>query len=452
MNASRYMFAALVAASILCAARAQESVSETTSPAQAPSPEAAVGNEAAVEERPIQDVVQEYLASKGYSEGENAKGDKTFYVAVGYGVIQAPLDNRGYADSRINAYNKAMLEAKAKMAEYLEIAIKTETEHDYAEGNFGGNEEAEKDETSITAKLRRLLVAKIDKTLREEGVDPDAADRAARERVAKKQLNSDFYKKVISTAAKAEVLGMQVMCSFEGVPRGKKGEIGVVAIWSKKLQAMAQTISLGGSLPSGVGKRPIKEQIPTDKKALLSTFGVQQKIDENGNLVLVSFGQAGAVTDFPTSANAARNKAKMQAMAAIREFAGESVAVVTDAVNAESVEEFENAAESYENASAYSQKIKAVAETLKISGISTVNNWEAKHPLTGRTIYGVVCSWSPGSAARAKTMKQSMDAAAAAVGTAVQGKGGTGAPAPQPVANPNGTMMGQGDDGDEDAF
>ncbi len=433
MNASRTLLAALAAATAFCAAYAQES-----------SPEDAVANEAAVERKTVQDIVSEYLSSKGMTEGENTKRDgSSYYVAVGYGVIQAPLDSRSYGDSRVNAYNKAMLDAKAKMAEYLELAIRTETEHDYAEGNFGGNEEAERDELSIGSKIKRLVVAKLDDALRAEGLDPDAADRAARERVAKKQLNSGFYKKVISTAAKAEITGMQVMCSFEGVPAGKKGEIGVVAIWSPKLQAMAQSISRGGKLPAGVGKKPVKEQIPADKKVLLSTFGVQQKIDESGHLVLVAFGQAGAATDSPQSANAARNKAKMQAMAAIREFAGETVAVTTDAINAESVEEFENAAESYEDVSAYSQKVKAVAESLKISGIATIKNWEAKHPLTGRMVYGAVCSWSPESAARAQSMKRAMDSAASGAGA-----GAT----PQPVANPNGSLQGQGTEADEDAF
>ena len=433
MNYSRSAFAALAAATALCAAHAQEAA-----------PESAVGNEAAVEQKNIHDIVDEYLASKGMSDGENSKKDGSrYYVAVGYGAIQAPLESRSYIDSRVNAYNKAMLDAKAKMAEYLEIVIRTETEHDYSEGNWGGTETAEDNDLSINAKVKRLIMERLDKDLQTEGLHPDETNAEARERNARKRLNSDFYKKVISTAAKAEITGMQVMCSFEGVPAGKKGEIGVVAIWSPKLQAMAQSISNGGKLPSGIGKKPIKEQIPTDKAVLLSTFGVQQKIDENGDLVLVAFGQAGAVTDSPQSTNAARSKAKMQAMAAIREFAGESVAVMTDAVNAENVEEFENAAEEYEDVSAFSQKIKAVAESLNISGIATIKNWDCKHPLTGRTVYGVVCSWSPKQAANAGAMKRSMDATAAGVGAAN---------APLPIANPNGSLQGQGADADDDAF
>ena len=111
MNASRIFLAVLSATTIVCAVHAQEA-----------SPEDAVANEAAVEPKSVQDIVGEYLESKGMAEGENTKKDgSSYYVAVGYGVIQSPLDNRNYTDSRVNAYNKAMLDAKAKMAEFLEI-------------------------------------------------------------------------------------------------------------------------------------------------------------------------------------------------------------------------------------------------------------------------------------------------------------------------------------------
>lgn len=429
--------------SALCAA----SFAQEATPAAA-EPETVIPNEAAVEEKSVRDMIDDYLAAKGWSEGRNEKGDSFFYAAVGISSIQAPLEERGYIDSRVNAYNKAMLKAKAQMAEFLEISIRTETEHSYAEGNIGGNEAAEADEMSISAKIKRLLVAKLDEALREEGIEPESADQAARERVAKKQLNSDVYSKLIRTAAKAEITGMQVCCSFEGVPRGKKGEIGVVAIWSPKLQSMASSLKTGCALPSVAnGKKPIREQIPTDTMALLSTFGVQQKIDENGRMALIGFGQAGAVTDSSQSGVAAENKARLQAMAAIREFAGESVAVVTDCLNAETVEEFENAAEEYENVSAYSQKIKAVSEAMNISGIATVKRWNRKHPLTGKTVYGVVCSWSPLQAADAKGMKAAMDGKAPVSTT-------------KPVAAPEAsqpllvdkTLSNAGADADDDAF
>ena len=118
MKTIRNLVAALLAAS-LSAASAQEAA-----------PEDAVGNEAAVEQKSVQDVVQEYLDAKGWTEGQNAKKDGSrIYVSTGYGTILAPLEDISYSDSRVNAYNKAMLDAKTKMARYLEIWIRTETEN-----------------------------------------------------------------------------------------------------------------------------------------------------------------------------------------------------------------------------------------------------------------------------------------------------------------------------------
>ena len=135
----------------------------------------------------------------------------------------------------------------------------------------------------------------------------------------------------------------------------------------------------------------------------------------------------------------------MQAMAAIREFAGESVAVATDAVNAENVEEFENAAAEYEDVSAYSQKIRAAAEALKISGIATVKNWEFKHPLAGRMVYGVVCTWSPKQAQNARGLSDAMNA------TTPTPIGGANSDT-KPDVDTDGSLINAGADGDEDAI
>lgn len=431
--------AALAAATFTCAATAQEASMST--------PEDAVGNEAAVETKSAMEVVNEYLAAKDWTKGNNTKKDGSrFYVAVGFGTILAPLDSRNYADSRVNAYNKAMLDAKEKMANYLGVWIRSETEKALVEppdSAVSASVDGEPSDMGMVSKIKLLANAKLDAALRAEGLDPDKADREARERAAKKLLSSETFSKAVSAGSRAEITGMQVACSFECVPSGQQGQIAVVAIWSEKLQSMALSISRGGRLPGGVGKRPVKEQIPSDKKVLLSTFGVQQKIDENGNLVLVAFGQSGARTDSPSSAQAAYNKARLLAMSAIREFAGETVMTDEDMNAAESFEQFENAAPDYKDASSYTQRVKAKADEMKISGISTIKEWECKHPLSGRMVYGVVCSWSPESAARAQSMKRAMDAAAA---------GARGYGASQPVANPNGSLQGQGADADEDAF
>lgn len=425
-------------------------------PGQAVAPEAEVNTQQTIaEEKDVQTMIDEFLSSKGWSEGENTKknGEK-FYIAIGRGVVQAPRSDRNFAASRVATYNKAMLDAKKNMAEYLEVSIKTETEKTYSEGTFPPPPSAnpqKTDESSTLGKIRQLIHAKLDKALREEGIDPDKASKEELAKAAKKQLSQESYSKFISTAAQAYVCGLQVCNSFEFTPANRKGEIGVIAIWSPKLQKMAEVMLVGGTVPNGIPKKPIVQQIPSDPVVLLTTFGVQQKLDENGNLVLVSFGQEGAISSSATAANAASRKAQLNAFAGIREFAGENVAVGSDMLNAETTTEFENAAEEYNNASAFREKIQATAAKMNISGISTVKRWKAKHPVSGKYIYGVICAWSPAFAAHAQNLKARMKAAPKATPTVNQSLN-QGTPRANESQLQQRSFQGTGAAADDDAF
>ena len=385
---------------------------KAAAPTPTAAPEEQVQEKPAIAERSVQDMMDEYLTSKGWGGGLNEKTGKRFFVATGTGVIQAPRTGANYIGSRMNAFNKAMSEAKKTMVEYMRTEIESETLRSYQEGEFPTPEalKEKEDSNSICGKVKALLRAKLDSALREEGIDPYAGDKAKAAEAAKKLLAAEQYSKFIKTAANAYVLGLQAVCTFEGVPADDKGEIGVVAIWSPRLQEMATSIMTGVPVANVAAKKPVYEQIATDPGALLSTFGVQQKIDEHGDLILVSFGQAGGVSESKTAAKGAQGKAKAQALSLIREFAGEQVSVATDALNAESTEEFERAAEEYKDTSAYSERVKAVAAKIDMAGAAVVRNWSAKHPLNGRTVYGCVCAWAPKQASLAKELRATMSA------------------------------------------
>ena len=364
---NRKMFYAALFAGLSLGVMAQQE------PGQGAVPEAEVSTQQAIsEEQDVMSMIKDCLVKDGkkynnieMQEGENIrKNGELFFISIGTGTIEAPRSHRQFAASRVAAYNKAMLAAKRNMVEHLKDAIQTETEHMYAEGSFSAPSSAEQpkpDDSSTLGKIHRLINAKLDKALRAEGIDPDKASKAALAKAAKNKLKEESFSKLIAATAQAYVCGMQVYKSFEYSPANKKGQIGVITIWSPKLQKMAEAMLGNGTVPSEMPKRPIFQQIPSDPAVLLTTFGVQQKVNENGNLVLVSFGQEGAITDSPSSANAAYRKAQLNAMAGIREFAGENVAVLSDGMNAESFAEFENAADEYNNSSLYQEKIKAVA-------------------------------------------------------------------------------------------
>lgn len=372
----------------------------------APVPEATSQEQCEIEEKDVDAMMDEYISSKGWVEGLNTKGGKKFFVAKGTGVIQAPRASQQYIDSRVNAFNKAMLGAKKAMVEYLGVDIATETAKEYAEGS-AVNPPPPTEGQEVAVKLKKFLYAKLNKTLATEGIDPIKDPEAARKALGK-QVNSEAYKKLISNMAQAKVIGLQACCTFEGGPANGKGQIGVVAIWSDKLQQMATSITTGCPVPAVGAKKPIAEQVPSDPKVLMSTFGVQQKIDENGDLVLVGFGQAGAISESTMSVNAAKSKARQNAMAAIREFAGEQVAVATDTLNAETAEEFENGVEAYTNESAMRDRISAAAGRMNIAGIAPLRNVRTKHPLNGKTVCVSVVTWSPKQAGQARLLKNSM--------------------------------------------
>ena len=419
----------------------------------APAPEAVSQEQCEIEEQDVDAMMDEYIASKGWVEGLNEKNGKRFFIAKGTGVIQAPRASQQYVGSRANAYNKAMLEAKKAMVEYLGVDIATETQKEYAEGSAvlppPPSSEAGAVAGQVADRLKTLLYNKLNQALASQGLDP-VKDPAAAKAALGKQLNSEKYKKMISTMAQAKVLGLQAACTFEGSPKSGKGQIGVVAIWSDKLQQMAESMVTGCPVPSVGAKTPISEQVSKDPAVLMSTFGVQQKIDENGELVLVAFGQAGAATESATSANAAKNKAKQAAMAALREFAGEQVAVATDTLDAETTEEFESGAEVYENESAMKEKVAAAAAKMNIAGIAPLRNVKAKHPLNGKTVFVCAVTWSPKQAGQARALKKEMGKplAPAAAAPAATKAAAPKAAAPAPASSFNNAGAGA----DEDAF
>lgn len=409
----------------------------------APAPEAVTQEKCAIDEKDVDAMMDEYIASKGWHEGLNVKNGKAFFVAKGTGVIQAPLNHPKYIDSRVNAFNKAMLEAKKAMVEYMKVMIGSVTLKEYGEGAAVSPEPTE--EQKLEDKLQQLLYAKINKDLAAQGIDPIKDPVQAKKELGK-MLNSEVYLKIVASAAEAMVVGMQACCTFEGTPKSGKGEIGVVAIHSDKLQRMAFSLATGVPVPRVAGKSPIAAQVSSDPSVLMSSFGVQQRIDENGDLVLVGFGQAGGVSESKMSARGAKSCARQNAMAAIREFAGEQVAVATVAVEAESAEEFASGAEVYMNESAFAERIAAVADAMNIEGIAPLRNMSAKHPLNGRTVYVCAVTWSPKQAMMARRLKQS---GANPVAPNAQNGSAGGAASPSTGGK---AFNNQGDSADEDAF
>ena len=386
------------------------------------------------DDKEVGDIMQDFLDQKGWQEGPNNKNGKEFFVVVGEQEILAGYKEKSFISSRQNAFTRAMAKAKRSMVEYLETEIETSMQSEMEipsekreearlaelksevmaikelqnaagagksdvqkKGDEWGSEFVKK----MASGANKLYREKLDQELRAKGIDPK---QPVDSQLLKKELSESFQEST-KALAQSRVLGIQAYATFEHLPKNKKnGTIGVVAIWSKKLHAMALAITQGGVLiPPGTPKQSLKNQIPKNKLDLLMTFGVQLKTDENGALNLVSFCQSAQKNK--RAASAASRMAVLCAQKQIRQYAGESLYSSSRADGAESLEAFEGDMDVYENDDSFKDAIKTESEELKISGISKLKNWHTKHPITGQQIRGSVVSWSPQSSDFAKGMK-----------------------------------------------
>ena len=138
--------------------------------------------------------------------------------------------------------------------------------------------------------------------------------------------------------------GFQAWSVFEEANPGDRSQITVVGIWSPKLSKLASAIKFGSvDVPKGVPKKPIREQLPMDDpEKLLQSFGAQMYVNENGKLILVSYGHASPLFEdradaLTTACDQAHNKAKQNIVL----FVNENVVYQTIQNEIDTAEDFE---------------------------------------------------------------------------------------------------------------
>ncbi|NCD35070.1 MAG: hypothetical protein EOL87_16840 [Spartobacteria bacterium] len=344
-------------------------------------------------------LLDEYVANQNWTLGENRRNGEAFFVATGVGIIQASPSSPDIIDARVNAYDMGMLRAKQMLAEYLGQRVQTEATLSYAEGNIQRLDSVDYAEPTIMQKINQLLHLKLDELLEQNG--KKRAD-VTKDELLSMARASEEYQRLTRSSAEAMVAGLQSYKVIENMPSSGQGQIGVVAIYSPKLMRMAYALASGTALEKATPKSPLSEQIPNKPEILVSSFGVSQRIDENGDFVLVSFGQAQPVTPSERSMIMAERKARLQALGFLRSFAGESVTLMSDLLAAQTSTEYENMTSSYSNDSAYREHINTRADALNIAGVETLRRWREPTTAMGVSACGVVLVWSPARHAKAQ--------------------------------------------------
>jgi hypothetical protein len=348
----------------------------------------------------VQAQIQTFLKQEGMHQGVNHSpegGD--YYVAVGVASISGNRTASDWSISRSVAFDKAMGVAKEDLASTLAQDIQTRTQQTQAEGTAGIAMPGQSAGTAakplrLSDDLVLLTHSKLDSLL------PSQGGGAAASQAVQRMMRSEEFLNFVRSSSQAMIAGMQCYQSFEDLPNGRNGEIGVIGIVSDKTLALAAAVGSGSPLPKGKPNIPIAQQIPsadTEDGALqlLYTFGVRTLYDENGDLVLVSFNQATPVNDSTDAELSAKRRAGTFAQGEIRKFLGEQIALADDVLRSESVKDYEDNTRATEAIEGGIHHFDALAGTIRISGIASVSDWVARHPVTGHIIVGSVQVWSP---------------------------------------------------------
>ena len=398
-------------------------------------------------ENPL-DAAQNWLVDHGFEEGRNEYKGKLLYISVGSAAVNATPSDPAFIDSRYLAFQRADLEAKAKTAIFMGVDLTTSRgssertinpkERSELETMVKASPTLEKNINSLGIrdtvynlfhKASRLAEAKLDKALEESGVDVAGEKEELKHKKQVSTAKSDRLKNLrqISSAslkaaasAFADVQGTQTIQAFEGSYHNNY-QVVVVTLWSSNLQRLVDSMSRGkttGILPPKRAKDEIAKQLPTTPNELACLTGVRAYINQNGEHVLLAFGQAGVQVIGGREDKAyelAGKKARLRAMASIRSFMGEKVAFSASEKLAEAlglfVDEYQggDGTQEYKSISQFREDIEAVARKQKITGLHGLLTKELTHAFTDKPLVLKVMAWSPSSQAMAQEVKKAIE-------------------------------------------
>ena len=358
-------------------------------------------------------ICSDWIADKGWEEGDNKKKDGGFFfVQVGSGIIAAPPGHKNYINSRQNAFSKAMLTAKGNIISSIAQTVESELMLSVKQGSFTEDESIKKNKLmSSFNKAVDLLNAELDEHLKEKGLIN--ATEAEKESLAKQKLigilNSEKFRQITQTSAAQSLRGVRRIFVNESIMKGEQGEICVVALYSTKTMQLADAIVSGdfSLAPKGKKGKKLKDQIPNKKtqdglRQLLTTYGVEMLRDEEGEFNLVSYAQAGPQTKSKTSLKIAYDQSKIKASAQLASFANENASLKERQESSEASNEYGNDVIDYSSVAAYEKDLQSITDPIVLEGLKRFGKWAAKHPATGQIVTGSIMVWSASSAKAAQ--------------------------------------------------
>ena len=345
------------------------------------------------------------LGKKNKSLGD-VNSDGSVYV-IGSATTAIPSNRSGFIASRNVAFSKAVLDAKM---EFLKIAGEKVTSGRsvaYIEDLVDGSDPDAVQKASVIKKAKMIADKNLDKALSELGVSP--VEIAQMNQSKKNAVYSEKFASEVMSLVGGMLKGVSVVRIVEGESGNNDYQIAVCLKYSPEFQYLATALRKNNGmyyLPKGTPSKSLEKFQNSKGKELISSLGTKVLFNENGEMIVLGFGQSGVRKSSnrqSAAVSTAYSKARLMAVANIKDFVAEELVASEMLSNIEKLEDYADGANTYFSRELWEKSIASKTSSMNIATY-TMNQWRTKHPESNQEMVGVVVAWDPAFAKKSKKM------------------------------------------------
>ena len=357
------------------------------------------------------------LESKGKYLGM-LNDDGSIYVIGSHVAVKRPGD-RGFADSKAIAYQKAESNAKSQIVQMMGEELTSGKSMSIMEDMIDGEDPDAKAKATKMQKASKIVDQSLDKALSYLGVSDD--EIANMNEGKKKAQYEEKYSSMSKSLAAASIKGCAVVAVSEGVAGSSGYQMAVLMKYAPELRSLSAAMKSGKvtAVPTGKARNSLNKLRSLKPNQLMLTHGARVMYDKDGLPMVVGFGSKAYETGGRREAQNVQNaqtKARLTAMTAIKQFMAEDMVVSEMSESVEKLSEYSDGSENVFSQEKWEQAIVSKETTVNIDGAMTLRKWKGKHPLTGENLAGTVVYWSMANRKMAQDIKRENSAPAKKAG------------------------------------
>lgn len=364
------------------------------------------------------------LAQYNLKEGSNFRtddgGKRTLvaYISKGLAAVSGnPEEGEKFLRARNNAFYVAFWRAKQELVRSMGETVETN-------GSLSSLQSIGEESDPVLSQALRIMRKAGDlteKALDHEisSLDPNYDPTQYGGREEKEVKFRQEMRRGIQAFARGHIAGAMPLVILEGntpTDEGNAYKVFVGLAWSPKMKRDALAIVGQHTPPTGPPGSGVEGNLPTTEHEAVAKWGVSRTTDANGHRIIIAYGQS-AVERANSAAWAVRAQenakasARLQAMAALREFMGETLSTRAEGINSESAAEFADGTMGVDQVSRLREYYRGKAPSAMIKGAEIARHFVVRHPASGKKLAIVAVKWSGASQQAATDLKQSMQAA-----------------------------------------